>query len=90
MADPNPTRLDSPSAVFVTSTDSSSRPLMPRFRMYTRSNARSDSMMVITSTTMLMGRSTGKMTRKNICRSLAPSMAAASRRLGSTALSPAR
>ena len=59
--------------------------------MYTRSNARSDSMIVITtSTTMLMGRSTGNTTRKNVCRSLAPSMAAASRSVGSTALSPAR
>ena len=39
---------------------------------------------------MLIGRSTGKTTRKNVCRSLAPSIAAASRSEGSTLFRPAR
>ena len=39
---------------------------------------------------MLMGFITGNTTRKNNCRSLAPSIWAASRRLGSKALRPAR
>ena len=66
MADPNPIRLASPMMLFVTRTDSSSRPLRPRLMMYARSNARSDSMTVITRTTMLIGRRTGKTTRKNV------------------------
>ena len=54
------------------------------------SNARSDSMTVMTMITMLIGRITGKTTRKNVWRWFAPSIAAASRRVGSTLLSPAR
>ncbi len=45
---------------------------------------------VITMITMLTGRMAGNTTRRKTCHSLAPSMAAASRRLGSTDLSPAR
>ena len=48
MADPKPTRLASPMMLLVTSTDSSSRPLSPRLMTYTMSNARSDSMTVMT------------------------------------------
>ena len=62
-AEPDPAGLAE--MLFVTSTDSSSSPLMPRLMMYTRSNARSDSMMVMTRTTMLMGLRTGNTTRKN-------------------------
>ncbi len=54
------------------------------------SNARSDSMTVTTMITTLIGRMTGKTTRKNVWRWLAPSIAAASRSVGSTLLSPAR
>ena len=86
IADPNPTRLASPRMLLVTSTDSSSRPLSPRLMMYTMSNARSDSMTVMTRTTMLIGRRTGKTTRKKVWRSFAPSIAAASRSAGVDAL----
>ena len=55
MADPKPIRDASPRMLLVTSTDSSSRPLRPRLMTYTMSNARSDSMMVMTRTTMLIG-----------------------------------
>ena len=48
MAEPNPTRDDSPTMFWVISTDSSSRPLSPLLMTYTMSNARSDSMMVMT------------------------------------------
>ena len=65
MAEPKPMREASPRMLFVTRTDSSSRPLSPRLMTYTMSNARSDSMMVMTRTTMLIGFSTGKTTRKN-------------------------
>ena len=75
-------RLASPMMLLVTSTDSSSRPLRPLLMMNTRSNARSDSMTVMTRITMLIGRRTGNTTRKKVWRSLAPSIAAASRRLG--------
>ncbi len=54
------------------------------------SNARSDSMTVITTSTMLIGFSAGKTTVKNACVSLAPSIAAASRSDGSSAFRPAR
>ena len=75
MAEPKPMRLVSPMMLLVTSVDSSSRPFRPRLMMKGRSKARSDSMTVMTTTTMLMGRRTGKTTRKKVCRSLAPSMA---------------
>ena len=39
---------------------------------------------------MLIGFSAGKITRRNVCHSLAPSIAAASRSDGSTLFSPAR
>ena len=68
MAEPNPIRLASPMMLFVTRTESSSRPFRPRLMMNARSNARSDSMTVITRTTMLIGRMTGKTTRKNVWR----------------------
>jgi len=48
------------------------------------------SITVTTTITMLIGRSTGKMTERNVRHSLAPSMAAASRSERSTAFSPAR
>ena len=48
IAEPKPTRLASPMMLLVTSTDRSSRPLRPRLMMYARSNARSDSMTVMT------------------------------------------
>ena len=70
----SPTRLASPMMLLVTSTESSSRPLRPLLMMYARSNARSDSMTVMTRITMLIGRSTGNTTRKNVWRSLAPSI----------------
>ena len=54
------------------------------------SNARSDSITVTTSTTMLIGFSTGKITLRNVCHSLAPSTLAASRSDGSTLFRPAR
>ena len=68
MADPNPIRLASLMLLFVTRIDSSSRPFLPRLMMYARSNARSDSMTVMTMITMLIGRMTGKTTRKNVWR----------------------
>ncbi len=70
--------------------DSSCSPFVPWLMMYTRSKARSDSITVTTTITTLIGAMTGKMTRKNVCRSEAPSMAAASRKVGSTLFSPAR
>jgi hypothetical protein len=54
------------------------------------SNRRSDSITVTTSTTTLIGFKTGKITLRNVCHSPAPSTFAASRRDGSTLLSPAR
>ena len=54
------------------------------------SKARSDSITVMTKTMMLIGRITGKTIRKNVCVSVAPSIAAASRSDGSTPFSPAR
>ena len=47
-------------------------------------------MTVTTTITTLIGRMTGKTTRKKVCRAFAPSIAAASRSVGSTLLSPAR
>ena len=70
--------------------DNSSRPFLPRLMMYAMSKARSDSMTVMTMMTTLIGRMTGKTTLKKVCRWFAPSMAAASRRVGSTLFSPAR
>ncbi len=90
MADPNPIRLASLSALLTIRVDSSSSPFLPLLMMYTMSNARSDSMTVTTITTTLIGCITGKTTRKNVWRAFAPSIAAASRRVGSTLLSPAR
>ena len=54
------------------------------------SNARSASITVTTTMTMLIGRSAGKTTVRKACHSPAPSIAAASRSDGSTAFSPAR
>jgi hypothetical protein len=54
------------------------------------SNARSDSITVMTRITTLIGRRTGRTTRKNVWRSEAPSMEAASRSDGSTLFRPAR
>ena len=76
--------------LFVISVDSSSRPFLPRLMMYAMSNARSDSMIVTTTMITLIGPMTGNTTRKNVCRWLAPSIAAASRSVGSTLFSPAR
>ena len=76
--------------LFVTRIERSSSPLRPLLTMKTMSNARSASITVTTTITMLIGRSAGKTTVRNACHSLAPSMAAASRREGSTAFSPAR
>jgi len=90
MAEPNPIRLVSPMMLLVTSVDSSSSPLSPLFVMNAKSNARSDSITVITRITMLIGRMTGKTTRKKVWDSLAPSIAAASRRTGSKPFRPAR
>ncbi len=47
-------------------------------------------MMVMTTTTMLIGRMAGKTTWKKVFVALAPSIAAASFNAGSTPLSPAR
>ncbi len=66
---------------WLTSAAMISRPLRPLLITHTRSKARSDSMTTITSTIMLIGRITGSTTRKKVCTSLAPSTAAASRRL---------
>ena len=54
------------------------------------SKARSDSMVVMTAMITLIGAITGKTTRKNVWRWFAPSIAAASRSVGSTLFSPAR
>ena len=89
-AEPNPIRLASPTTFCVTRVAMSSSPLRPLLMTQTRSNARSDSMTVTTRTMMLIGAITGKTTRKNVVRSLAPSTLAASRSDGSTPLSPAR
>ena len=77
-------------ALLVMSVESSSRPFLPWLVTYAMSNARSDSMTVMTTTTMLIGAITGKTTRKKVCRALAPSIEAASRRVGSTDFRPAR
>ena len=90
MAEPNPMRLASLRLLLVMRVDSSSRPLVPWLTMNARSNARSDSMTVTTTMITLMGAITGKTTLKKIWRSPAPSMAAASRRPGSTLFRPAR
>lgn len=89
-AEPNPIRLASPTTFWVTSAEISSNPLRPLLTTQTRSNARSDSITVTTSTMMLMGRMTGNTTRKNVRLSEAPSTAAASRSDGSTPFRPAR
>ena len=47
-------------------------------------------MIVITTIVMLIGRMAGNTTRRKICRSLAPSIAAASLIAGSTPFRPAR
>ena len=47
-------------------------------------------MIVTTTMTTLIGAMAGNTTRKNVCPALAPSMAAASRSVGSTLFSPAR
>ena len=47
-------------------------------------------MTVTTTITMLIGRMTGKITRKKVWRAFAPSIAAASRSVGSTLFRPAR
>ena len=47
-------------------------------------------MTVTTTITTLIGRITGKITRKNVWRWFAPSIAAASRSVGSTLFSPDR
>ena len=47
-------------------------------------------MTVTTMITMLIGRIDGKTTRQNVCQAFAPSISAASRSVGSTALRPAR
>ena len=86
MADPKPSRLASLMLLLVIRTDSSSRPFLPWLMMYTMSNARRDSITVITTITMLIGRMTGKTTRKNVWRAFAPSIAAASRSVGIDAL----
>ena len=67
-----------------------SRPLRPLLITQTMSKARSDSITTITITIMLIGRITGKITWKKVFTSLAPSTAAASRRLASTPFRPAR
>ena len=89
-AEPKPMRLASPMMLLKTSAEISSSPLRPRLMTHTRSNARNDSMTVITRMTMLTGRITGKITLKNVFTSFAPSMAAASRSVGSTLFNPAR
>ena len=70
--------------------DSNSVPWAPLLKTKTRSKARSASMMVTTRTTVLVGRSVGKMTFLNVYHSLAPSSEEASRRDGSTPFRPAR
>ncbi len=89
-ADPKPIRLASPITFCVTKVEISSSPLRPLLITQTMSNARSDSITVITRITMFTGRITGQMTWKNVRTSLAPSTAAASRSAGSTAFRPAR
>src|SRR5262249_33480229 len=90
MAEPKPTRLASLMLLLVITVDSSSRPFLPRLMMYAMSNARSDSMIVTTTMMTLIGAMTGNTTWKNVCLWLAPSMAAASRSVGSTLFRPAR
>jgi hypothetical protein len=89
-AEPKPMRLASPTTFWVTRVEMSSRPLRPLLITQTRSKARSDSMKVTTRTMMLIGRITGRITRKKVAVSLAPSILAASRSEGSTPLRPAR
>ncbi len=83
-------RLDSPMMLLVTRIESSSVPSAPLLKTKTRSKARRASMMVTTRTTVLVGRSVGKMTFLNVCHSFAPSSADASRSEGSTPFRPAR
>ena len=54
------------------------------------SKARNASITVMTKTTTLIGFITGKITRRKLCHSLQPSIAAASRIDESTLFSPAR
>ena len=89
-ADPKPYLVASPMTFWATRAPISSRPLRPLLTTHTRSKARSDSMTTMTITIMLIGRITGKITWKNVFTSLAPSTAAASRRLASTPFRPAR
>ena len=58
--------------------------------MYTMSNALRASITVMTTTMMLIGRMAGNTTLKKVCAAVAPSMAAASFRVGSTPFRPAR
>ena len=90
IAEPYPMRLDSPMMLLVTRIDSSSVPWAPPLKTYTRSKARSASMIVTTRTMVLVGRRVGKMTFLNVCHSLAPSSEDASRSDGSTPFRPAR
>ena len=90
IAEPNPMRVDSLRALLVIRVDSNSKGLRPPFVMKARSNARRASIVVITTIMMLMGFITGNTTLKKVCRELAPSIAAASRSVGSKPFRPAR
>src|SRR2546423_15551524 len=60
MAEPKPTRLASLMLLLVIRIESSSRPFLPWLMMKALSKARRASMAVMTTTTTLMGATTGK------------------------------